>query len=229
MSPGAAARGWRAGGSLESGRPPRISHGPAGIAEVGHREYVGGHWEELGRLQFDFLVARGLAPHHYLLDIGCGPLRGGRLFIAYLEPGHYLGIDKEEDLIAAGIELELGRDLLEQKRPQLLVSSEFAFERFGAAPDVALAQSVFTHLPPAHIAACLGRLQPRMAPRGALYATYYKTHVERANPDAPHDHGYFAYTRGQMQDLGRRAGWTMEYIGQWGHPRGQVMVRYVPR
>ncbi len=32
---------------------------------------IGGRWEEIGRLQFDFLVAEGLMPAHTLLDIGC--------------------------------------------------------------------------------------------------------------------------------------------------------------
>ncbi len=41
---------------------------------------VGGMWEEIGRLQFVFLVEKGLQPHHEMLDIGCGTLRGGRHF-----------------------------------------------------------------------------------------------------------------------------------------------------
>ena len=37
-----------------------------------HRDMVGGMWDEIGRLQFEFLRARGLKPNHRLLDIGCG-------------------------------------------------------------------------------------------------------------------------------------------------------------
>jgi cyclopropane fatty-acyl-phospholipid synthase-like methyltransferase len=47
-------------------------------------------------------VKEGLKPEHYLLDIGCGSLRGGVHFIAYLEPRHYFGIDKDEQLLEAG-------------------------------------------------------------------------------------------------------------------------------
>ena len=50
-----------------------------------HREAVGGLWDEMGRLQFDFLVAQGLQPHHKMLDIGCGSMRGGRHFVNHLE------------------------------------------------------------------------------------------------------------------------------------------------
>ena len=33
-----------------------------------HREFVGGLWSELGKLQLDFLRAQGLRPDHRLLD-----------------------------------------------------------------------------------------------------------------------------------------------------------------
>ncbi|MGB7161241.1 MAG: class I SAM-dependent methyltransferase [Tepidisphaeraceae bacterium] len=205
-----------------------IDHGPAGIRKVGHREYVGGKWDEIGRLQFDFLVAQGLRPQHTLLDIACGSLRGGVLFIPYLEAGHYLGIDKEPDLIRAGIEEELTPALRASKRPVLLVDGEFAFTRFGARPDFALAQSLFTHLPPALIDKCLRNLRQVIADDGAFYATYFESHDEVANPHQAHDWGRFNYTRAQMERFGTDAGWRFEYIGDWRHPRGQIMTRYQP-
>jgi hypothetical protein len=55
------------------GRPD----GTLGLYLLGHREYVGGLWEAMGKLQFDFLISRGLKPEHVFLDIACGPLRGG--------------------------------------------------------------------------------------------------------------------------------------------------------
>src|SRR5689334_15595174 len=104
-------RGLRAESSLPQEMSPQ---GAEGVKKLGHRTYVGGLWDELGQLQFDFLVNNGLKPQHYLLDIACGSLRAGVHFIPYLEVGHYLGIDKEEDLIQAGIEQELGQELYEQ-------------------------------------------------------------------------------------------------------------------
>src|SRR5262245_17052197 len=67
-----------------------------------HRDFVGGLWDEIGRLQFDFLVAHGLKPEHKLVDVGCGALRGGVHFIRYLKPGHYFGLDLNASLIKAG-------------------------------------------------------------------------------------------------------------------------------
>ena len=71
----------------------------------------------MGKLQFDYLVDHGLKPDHYLLDAGCGPLRGGVHFIQYLEEGHYYGVDKREDVIEEARELELPRHGLAGKRP----------------------------------------------------------------------------------------------------------------
>jgi hypothetical protein len=59
-----------------------------------HRKAVGGLWDEIGRLQFDYFVSQGLVPHHRLLDLGCGSLRGGVHFIAYLDPDRYSGVDR---------------------------------------------------------------------------------------------------------------------------------------
>ena len=58
--------------------------GESGIKMVGHREYVGGMWELIGKLQFNFIVGQGLKPENCFLDIACGPLRGGIHFIPYL-------------------------------------------------------------------------------------------------------------------------------------------------
>jgi hypothetical protein len=75
------------------------------IHQIGHRHFVGGvggYWEEIGGLQFRYLVDRGLTPSDTLIDVGCGSLRGGSKFIRYLDPGRYLGIDKHIELIIYG-------------------------------------------------------------------------------------------------------------------------------
>jgi hypothetical protein len=208
--------------------PDLLKHGPDGIKEVGHREYVGGMWDEIGRLQFDFLVSQGLRPHHYLLDIACGSLRAGTHFIPYLEPGHYLGVDKEADLIRAGVERELGAELREARRPVLIVDGEFSFDRFGLRPDYALAQSLFSHLTSDRIEKCLRNLRGVIADDGAFYATYIESAERFHNPERSHDAAMFHFTREEMERFGRSTGWRFEYIGDWNHPRQQVIVRYRP-
>ena len=75
---------------------------------------------------------------------------------------------------------------------------------------------------------CLRRLRPCMAPGGHLWATFLECEQPRENPAVSHDHDRFEYTRAQMAGFGAETGWGMEYVGDWGHPRGQVMVRYLP-
>jgi hypothetical protein len=40
------------------------------MSEPWHRTAVGGLWDELGRLQFDYLVREGLQRNNSLLDVG---------------------------------------------------------------------------------------------------------------------------------------------------------------
>ena len=44
-------------------------------------------WLKIGQMQFDYLVAHGLKPGMRMLEIGCGNLRAGRLFIDHLDAG----------------------------------------------------------------------------------------------------------------------------------------------
>ena len=197
---------------------------PAGAK--GPREYVGGLWHEMGELQFKFLIEHGLLPEHTLLDIACGSLRLGCRIIPYLNPGNYLGIDINEDLIEHGRTVELGHTLCAIKRPEFVVSGLFEFEKFSKKPDIAIAQSLFTHLIESDIARCLENLFAHRKDNTVLYATFFEVDEPAANPAQSHPHQGFRYTRGEMERIGGRAGWKMDYVGDWSHPRGQKMLRY---
>lgn len=200
--------------------------GDRGIAKRGHRGYVGGMWEEIGQLQFDFLLSKGLKPDSYLLDIACGSLRLGVKAIPYLETGHYLGIEKEEGLVSAGLNKELDLDIKRAKQPNIVISSSFEFEKLGHKADFAIAQSLFTHLTPDLIELCFRNLYSWLNDDGVFYASFFLTKKKRKNPKKPHDHGYFAYTRTEMCGFGSSGGFTSSYIGDWNHPRNQVIVEY---
>ena len=206
---------------------PPFAHGEPGVVEAGHRRYVGGTWEEGGRIQFDFLRREGLAPHHVLLDIGCGSLRAGVHLIPYLEPGHYLGLDKEPLLLERAISEEFDREMLLAKKPQFVVSSCFEFDRFDTPADYALAQSVFTHLPPREIELCLRNLRAVSPPHLRFFASWRETKRPLPNPKRSHDHLFWYYTATAMQRFGERTGWSFRYIGEWGHPR-QMMLEFRP-
>jgi hypothetical protein len=205
---------------------PWLPEGTATVLAVGHRDYVGGMWEEIGRAQFDFLVGRGLRPEHVLLDIACGSLRGGVHFIAYLDPGHYLGIEKEGMLIRRGATKELSRRVRQEKRPEFVVSDSFEFDRFSRVPDFSLAQSLFTHLTLVDIERCLANLRAFVAPRHEFYATFKAGQNER-NAAGSHAHANFRFLPDELIAVGERNRWQCHYIGDWGHPRGQVMMQFI--
>jgi SAM-dependent methyltransferase len=207
------------------GATPRlIPEGAAGVMVIGHRDYVGGMWEEMGQLQFDFLLSRGLQPRHVLLDIACGSLRAGVHFIRYLDRGNYLGIDKEKVLIQRALSKELPREVREEKCPEFVTSDAFEFERFSRRPDFSLAQSLFTHLNPGDVERCLVNLRAFVAPQHQLYATF----APGANSDESRSHarGSFYYSSDELAAIGERTGWRCDYIGDWGHPRKQVMMQF---
>jgi len=202
------------------------AEGDSGIAKRGHRGYVGAMWEEIGKLQFDFLLSKGLRPDNFLLDIACGSLRLGVKAVPYLERSHYLGIEKEKGLVNAGLEKELDSKLRKEKQPNIVISDSFEFEKLGQKADFAIAQSLFTHLPPSLINLCFKKLYPYLDDDGVFYATYFRTDRKSSKPKKPHDFGVFAYTQDEMCGFGETNGFTANYIGDWNHPRNQVIVEY---
>ena len=117
---------------------------------------VGGMWDEVGQMQIDFLTREGLAKDHRMLDIGCATLRGGRHFIAHLDPEGYTGIDISEGVIEAGKQLLVDEGLID-KWPRLIANTggDLRFTMFTDETfDFILAQSVFTHLKKEHIEEC---------------------------------------------------------------------------
>lgn len=185
------------------------------------RTAIGGMWEEIGQLQFDYLVSHGLKPEHRMLDVGCGTLRGGRHFVRYLQPGGYTGIDISPMAIEAGQKL-VSDEGLEDKRPTLVVSrnmdlrfAEFAGRRF----DYILAQSVFTHLKPEHIEECFAHVGAVMAPGAGFYFTYAEAdrYVQRTEKDFSYPFSFFA-------GLASRLGLHATDLRDYPHPRQQRMA-----
>ena len=82
-------------------------------------------------MQFDYLVRHGLRPEHRMLEIGCGNLRAGRLFIGYLDTGNYYGLDISPDILIAAQETLVSYDLRE-KLPHLMPVGDL---RFAALPE----------------------------------------------------------------------------------------------
>jgi SAM-dependent methyltransferase len=203
-----------------------------------HRKAIGGAWEEIGQLQFDFLVGEGLTPEHYLLDVGCGSLRGGVHFVKYLEPGHYFGIDQSADLLAAG-ESELQRAGVTGKNPALVARSDFAAEHFGQRFDFALAQSLFTHLPFNSIVRCVAEVDRVLRPGGRFFASFFVNPGPRLRTDPmvrpEHvldvhvDRDPYYYDPALFSWLCEGSDLVCENRGEWGHPRMVQMLMFTKK
>lgn len=207
----------------------------AEIAAGEHRQFVGGMWEEIGALQFEFLKKAGLKPEHRLIDIGCGCLRGGVHLAPYLERGHYFGIDLNASLIEAGKKELLKNPANANKQPDLRVTDKFDLAQFGVQFDYALAISLFTHLYANHIGRCLVEVAKTLAPGGKFHATIFLApkplHVEPIVHQPGGivsylDRDPFHYSMPEMEALAKFAGLAVQKIGDWNHPRGQQMLRF---
>ncbi len=201
------------------------------------RQRVGGRWETIGRQQFDFLVAEGLAPHHEFIEIGCGVLRGGLHYIGHLDTSRYHGIDINPQMIE-GARHELAQASLDHKAPQLRVTDTFDID-FGVPLDMGIAVSVFTHVPWNSCYFALAQLGRYLAHGGRFYATYFPG---PAGPDrfepitqkivapATHpvttyaDRNPYHYAADDFAHLAELCGLELRVIGDWGHLRGQHML-----
>lgn len=185
---------------------------------------VGGRWNEIGYLQFKFLCKHGLKPQDRLFDFGCGTLRGGRLFIAYLDQGKYTGIDISNCAISYARE-RIESTGLQQKKPQLILDKDrttcLDAMQLGQF-DYIIAQSVFTHLNPKHIENCIRQIKSTMGPNSKFYFTYSNEplYEGQSYKDFYHNHTFFKV-------LAERYGFAQtDHTLDYKHPLGQRMIEY---
>lgn len=209
------------------------------LAKGTHRDIIGGMWDEIGQLQFEFMVRRGLRPEHRLLDLGCGSFRGGVRFVPYLEPRNYFGIDISRDLMDAGYANEIVPAGLADRFPptNYFASADFDAASFGVSFDRVLALSVFTHLTFNHIRVCLERLAPCVKQGGEFYASYfdlpdgepsYLPRLHEAGGIITHGtKDPFHYRQATFYHATSGLPWRFENVGDFGHPRDQRMAVFV--
>jgi SAM-dependent methyltransferase len=175
---------------------------------------VGSHthesWLKLGQMQFDYLLRHGLEPGDRMLEIGCGNLRAGRLFIDYLDPGNYYGIDISPDILMAAQQVS---DL-----------------KFGFLPDaqftVIHAHSVFSHSPLEVIEECLAHVGRIMTPDAVFDFTFDRT--EGAEHQVLREDFY--YRTDTLIALAGRYGLSARFMKDWEElPHAQSKIRVTRR
>jgi SAM-dependent methyltransferase len=187
-----------------------------------YRAFVGPTdvYDQVAAMQFNLLTNLGLREHHFLLDIGCGSLRAGRLFIPYLLPSRYFGIEPEAWLVEEGIRNELGEDIRRIKRPVFIHDAGFTLSAFDRTFDFLVAQSIFSHASQPQIARCLAEARRVMTPSSTFAATF-----------VPGDEDYggeewvwcATYTPERLAGLAEEAGLSCDPI-DWPHPTSQQWV-----
>lgn len=185
-----------------------------------YRAYVGPpeDYDLIAAMTFNLLTTIGLRQHHTLVDIGCGSLRVGRLLIPYLNVSNYVGIEPNAWLIEEGITREIGRDMVQIKRPRFLIGgSSDVLRGAGSSFDFAVAQSIFSHCGPDLLDGWLKGVAPVLAPTGALLATFLP------GPQSCVQKGWIypncvEYTPESLKDAADAAGLQFEVL-DWRHPR----------
>jgi len=189
----------------------------------------------MGPLQLQFLVSQGLTPQDRLVDVGCGSLRAGVHFIRHLDAGRYTGIDIDSRLIEAGRE-ELRQAGLADRGATFRVTDSFDLSGLGDF-QFALAQSVFTHLPFNVIMRCLSCVEEVLVDGGRFYATFFPNSDRRLRReplrigelDIALDRDPFFYDPDIFRWVCEGSSLSAEYLGDWGHPKGQHMMRFTRR
>ncbi len=180
-------------------------------------------WLKIGQMQFDYLLGHGLKPDQRMLEIGCGNLRAGRLFIDYLDAGNYFGVDISPDILLAAQDTitEFG---LQRKLPHLTLVRDMALAFLPDGQfDVIHAHSVFSHSPIEVIDECLSHIGRIMAPGAFFDFTFDRTegtehHVLRED---------FYYRTQTLIELAAAHGLQARYMADWektGHEQSKLRL-----
>ena len=194
-----------------------------------YRAFIGAPqtYDIFSHMQFSLMTLLGLRQEHTLLDIGCGSLRGGKLFVVYLLPERYFGIEPEEWLVEEGIDRELGRELVERKQPRFLYDRNFSCTSFGVPFDFILAQSIFSHASVAQIRRCLSEVRATMKP-SSIFAASFVEGDEDYGGDAWVYPGTIRYRASTIEQLAAAAGLACRRA-DWFHIGGQAwFLFFVP-
>ena len=126
-------------------------------------------WRRKRAFQIRFLREQGLQPSHRLLDIGCGPLRGGLPLIDYLDVGNYTGLEAREEVLEAA-RRELVEGGVEDKHATLIQASASADLELAGPFAFVWSYAVLIHMSDERLADCLACVARNLAPEGVFLA-----------------------------------------------------------
>ena len=186
-----------------------------GLRERHHLEsMVGplGFWDELQCYQLHVLCANGLKPEHSLLDIGCGPLQGGVVYILYLNANRYTAIDIEPRRINTAY-TQVSQHELGAKNPRIILSRSFGEEVFANESfDFMWASQILYYFDDALMGRLLQFMGKRLNPGGKFLGDIFSPdHYEFKYPENPGR--YVRHTPESIEALTRKHGLQAHCLG----------------
>lgn len=214
----------------------------SGIFRIADRESFERHglvgapdlWKKQREFQIDFLRRQGLLPHHKLVDVGCGTLRGGIPLIDYLDEGSYYGVDGSEAYLEEA-RREAERHGLIAKRPTLLPTTDFNDIDCDTKFDYAWSFAVLLHLDDETLNASIKWVAEHLKPAGTFLAdARVGERIDKIGP-----RGWPGVTRPQAfyESVAEAHGLQIESLGtnaSLGHHTGdmaddRIMFRWTPQ
>jgi hypothetical protein len=180
-------------------------------------------WLRAGQMQFDYLIGHGLQPGDRLLEIGCGSLAAGHLYIDYLSAGNYYGIDFSPNVLIAALQAitEFG---LQAKLPHVTLAGDL---KLGFLPEskftVVQAPTVFLNSPIEAIGECLAHVT-RVMTADAIFDFAFDRTAGAGRQSFVDDYYYRADT---LIDLAGYYGLDAELLKDWdqlGLPQSKIRV-----
>lgn len=158
---------------------------------------------DIGKRQIRRLKIHGLKPHHTVLDLGCGCLRGGRYIIEYLESGNYTGNDISPEILKEAEEV-IVRCNLSDKKPKLYQIFDNEFDNDDNKYDYIHAQSVLSHVPPEDMEVILKNIKKVMKKDTKFLTSFFLS--TNGKVYSSNQKRNFNYPLDWMQDLCKRNG-----------------------
>jgi ABC-type polysaccharide/polyol phosphate transport system ATPase subunit len=185
-----------------------------------HRTASGGRWAEEGAWVFDFLRGQGLAPSHYVLDVGCGSLGAARHLLPFMEQSHYWGFEKNAELFVAGVQIELPRAGVKAERGHFIVNDDFDLSGAPHQFDFAIASAQVRRLSLNTIARAFASVIRALTPGGRFFVSW----PEAEAGSVPADREPYAYSFDMLARIAELAGGRAERLADASHPRGESLM-----